>query len=114
MRGRPDLRTLREIMNEVYRLFDRRCRTDTALEKLARLRRRVKRFGRIGKTLSKLFSPNLEKALTFLGERASEPLLPSMIPCREWRFSIPCCGGSDGSQIRFFQGRSMDRAAQTF
>ena len=60
-------------MDEVYRLFDRRCRSDTALEKLARLRRRVRRFKRIGKTLQKLFSPNLEKALTFLDDK----LLPS-------------------------------------
>jgi hypothetical protein len=72
-RGRAELRTLRDIMDEVYRLFDRRCRTDTALEKLARLRRRVRRFKWIGKTLQKLFSPNLEKALTFLDDR----LLPS-------------------------------------
>ena len=43
-RGLPHLRTLREIMDEVYRLFDRRCRTHTALAKLARLRRRVRRF----------------------------------------------------------------------
>lgn len=72
-RGRRELRTLREIMDEVYRLFDRRCRTDTALEKLARLRRRVRRFKKIGKTLQKLFSPNLQKALTFLDDK----LLPS-------------------------------------
>jgi len=72
-RGRPELRTVREIMDEVYRLFDRRCRSDTALEKLARLRRRVRRFQRIGKTLQKLFSPTLEKALTFLDDK----LLPS-------------------------------------
>lgn len=72
-RGLPHLRTLRKIMEEVYRLFDRRCRTDTALEKLARLRRRVCRFKSIGKTLSKLFSPNLEKALSFL----DDSLLPS-------------------------------------
>jgi hypothetical protein len=72
-RGRPELRTLREIMDEVYRLFDRRCRTETALEKLAKLRRRVSRFQWIGKTLSKLFSPNMEKALTFLDDK----LLPS-------------------------------------
>jgi hypothetical protein len=72
-RGRPELRTLRGVMDEVYRLFDRRCRTDTALEKLARLRRRARRFKRIGKTLQKLFSPNLEKALTFLDDK----LLPS-------------------------------------
>ena len=56
-RGRPELRTLRGIMDEVYRLFDRRCRSDTALEKLARFRRRVRRFKQIGKTLQKLFSP---------------------------------------------------------
>ncbi len=72
-RGWPELRTLRDIMNEVYRLFDRRCRTDTALERLARLRRRVRRFKKVGKTLQKLFSPNLEKSLTFLDDK----LLPS-------------------------------------
>ena len=72
-RGRPELRTLRDIMDHVYRLFDRRCRTETALAKLARLRRRVQRFRWIGKTLQKLFSPNLEKALTFLDDK----LLPS-------------------------------------
>jgi hypothetical protein len=72
-RGLPQLRALREIMDEVYRLFDRRCRTDTALEKLATLRRRVKRFKQVGKTLAKLYSPNLEKALTFLDDK----LLPS-------------------------------------
>ena len=67
-RGLPQLRALRDIMNEVYRLFDRRCRTETALEKLAKLRRRVRRFKDIGQTLKKLFVPNLEKALTFLGD----------------------------------------------
>jgi hypothetical protein len=72
-RGLPQLRTLRVIMEEVYRLFDRRCRTDTALAKLARLRRRVRRFKAVGKILSKLQSPNLEKALTFLDDK----LLPS-------------------------------------
>ncbi len=72
-RGQPELRTLRGVMDEVYRLFDRRCRSDTALEKLARLRRRVRRFKWIGKTLQKLFSPNLGKALTFLDDK----LLPS-------------------------------------
>jgi hypothetical protein len=43
------------------------------LEKLARLRRRVRRFKWVGKTLQKLFSPNLQKALTFLDDK----LLPS-------------------------------------
>ncbi len=72
-RGLPHLRTLRDIMDEVYRLFDRRCRTDTALEKLARLRRRVRRFKYVGQTLKKLFSENLDKALTFL----DDALLPA-------------------------------------
>jgi hypothetical protein len=72
-RGLPCLRALRAIMDEVYRLFDRRCRTDTALAKLARLRRRVRRFRSLGKCLDKLHSPNLEKALTFLDDK----LLPA-------------------------------------
>lgn len=72
-RGRPELRTLRDLMDQVYRLFDRRCRTETALAKLARLRRRVRRFQWIGQALQKLFSPNLEKALIFLDDK----LLPS-------------------------------------
>jgi hypothetical protein len=72
-RGLPPLRTLRDLMEEVYRLFDRRCRTDTALEKLAKLRQRVRRFKQVGKILNKLRSPNLDKALTFLDDK----LLPS-------------------------------------
>lgn len=72
-RGLPQLRTLRAIMEEVYRLFDRRCRTDTALAKLARLRQRVRRFKQVGQVLRKLSSPNLDKALTFLDDQ----LLPS-------------------------------------
>lgn len=68
-RGLPHLRTLREIMDEVYRLFDRRCRTQTALAKLAHLRARVQRFQKVGQTLQPLFSANLEKALTFLDDR---------------------------------------------
>ena len=72
-RGLPQLRTLRALMEEVYRLFDRRCRTDTALAKLAKLRQRVRRFKEVGKILNKLQSPNLDKALTFLDDK----LLPS-------------------------------------
>jgi hypothetical protein len=69
-RGLPHLRILRQIMDEVYRLFDRRCRTETALDKLARLRRRVRRFKRVGRTLNKLFTPSLQKALTFLDDKS--------------------------------------------
>ena len=69
----PQLHALRAIMEQVYALFDRRCRTQTALDKLAKLRRRVQRFPSLGDTLKKLFAPTLEKALTFL----DETLLPS-------------------------------------
>jgi hypothetical protein len=72
-RGLPQLRVLRTIMDEVYRLFDRRCKTQTALAKLERLRRRVRRFKKLGRSLRKLNSPNLEKALTFLDDRLLEP-----------------------------------------
>ena len=68
-RGLPLLRRLREIMDLVYRLFDRRCKTQTALKKLAKLRRRVRRFKELGQALNKLFSPNLEKALEFLDDK---------------------------------------------
>ena len=72
-RGLPQLRTLRELMERVYALFDRRCRTQTALDKLATLRRRLLRFKTLGETRKKLFSPTLEKALMFLDDK----LLPS-------------------------------------
>jgi hypothetical protein len=68
-RGLPQLRTLRSIMEEVYRLFDRRCRAVTALGRLAKLRARVRRFKRIGQALEKLYAPNLEKALTYLDDK---------------------------------------------
>jgi len=72
-RGLPQLHALRAIMDQVYALFDRRGRTQTALDKLAKLRRRVQRFTALGDTLKKLFAPTLEKALTFLDDK----LLPS-------------------------------------
>ncbi len=68
-RGLPYLRTLRTIEEEVYRLFDRRCRTETALAKLAQLRQRVQRFTQLSQILKGLFSANVEKALTFLDDR---------------------------------------------
>jgi phage tail protein X len=72
-RGLPQLHALRAVMEQVYALFDRRCRTQTALDKLATLRRRLLRFPQVGATLKKLFSPTLEKALTFLDDK----LLPA-------------------------------------
>jgi hypothetical protein len=68
-RGLPQLRALRALMEEVYRLFDRRCRTATALAKLAALRARLRRFGRLREALKKLLAPGLEKALVFLDEK---------------------------------------------
>jgi hypothetical protein len=65
-RGFNQLRNLRSIMDEVYRLFDRRCRMDTALKKLTKLRCSVGRFVKLRETLKKLWSPNLEKSLTYL------------------------------------------------
>src|SRR6266516_4105570 len=72
-RGLPQVCVLRALMDQVYALFDRRCRTQTALDKLAKLRRRVQRFGSLADTLKKLFAPTLEKARTFL----DDTLLPS-------------------------------------
>src|SRR5262249_61095535 len=72
-RGLPQLHALRAVMDQVYALFDRRCQTQTALAKLATLRCRLQRFRPLGETLKKLFSPTLEKALTFLDDK----LLPS-------------------------------------
>ena len=72
-RGLPQRRTLREIMEQMSALFDRRCRTQTALGKLKKWRQWVNRFTWIGETLKKVFSPHLEKALTFL----DDTLLPA-------------------------------------
>jgi Transposase len=72
-RGMPQLRKLRDIMDHIYALFDRRCRTQTALDKLKKLRQWVKRFTWIGDTLKKVFAPTLDKALTFLDDK----LLPA-------------------------------------
>lgn len=72
-RGLPHLRKLREIMEHIYALFDRRCHTQTALGKLRKLRHWVQRFTWIGDTVKKVFSPTLEKALTFLDDK----LLPA-------------------------------------
>jgi len=56
-RGLPHLRKLREIMEHIYALFDRRCHTQTALGKLKQLRQWVKRFTWIGDALKKVFAP---------------------------------------------------------
>lgn len=72
-RGYPMLRQFRDIMDAVYNLFDRRCKLETGLKKLAKLRLRVIKYQEVYTTLKKILSPTLEKALTFLDEK----LLPS-------------------------------------
>ena len=62
-RGLPQLRTLRTVREEVYRLFARRCRPDTALLKLAKLRQRGRRFKPLGQLLK-------QTALSHLGQGA--------------------------------------------
>jgi hypothetical protein len=47
-RSLPQLRKRREIMDHIYALLDRRCRTPTALDKLKKLRQWGKRFKWIG------------------------------------------------------------------
>ncbi len=69
LRGQAQLRALRGIMDEVYRLFDRRRKTATALRRLEELRERVRRFKRLARALGKLNSPNLEEALLFLDDK---------------------------------------------
>jgi hypothetical protein len=60
-------------------LFDRRCRTDTALAKLAKLRQRVRCFKHVGKILNKPRSPNLDKALTFLDDNKLFPSISNAV-----------------------------------
>ena len=67
-RGLPQLRALRQVVEEIHRLFDRRCRTETALTKLAQLRAQVRHFKGMRPIFQKLESPDLEKALTFLDD----------------------------------------------
>jgi hypothetical protein len=68
-RGLPQLRALRQVVEEIYRLVDRRGRTETALTKLARLRSRVRRFKKLRPIFQKLQSPHWEKALTDRDDR---------------------------------------------
>ena len=60
-RGLPQLRALRAIMEQVYALFDRRCRTQTALDKLAKLRRRLQRFTAAGRDAQEALFPHVGK-----------------------------------------------------
>ena len=67
-RGLPHRRTLRAIMEHLSALFDRRCGTATAMGTLRKLRHWVTRCTWIGHAFQKVFSPPLDKALTFLDD----------------------------------------------
>ena len=69
-RGHPELRLLRELIEQVYKLFDRRCSMATAMKKLQQLRRKrlFIRFPILAPLVRKLQSPNLERALEFLDD----------------------------------------------
>jgi hypothetical protein len=73
-RGHPELRALREFVELIYNLFDRRCTTATAQNKLQRLRhaKLFSRFPSLLPLLRKLKGPNLEKALEFLDDTLLE------------------------------------------
>jgi len=66
-RGLPELRKLREVMDEVYHLYECCCRP-SALEKLRKLRERVRRFKRLSQALKKLESPTIDRSLLFLDD----------------------------------------------
>lgn len=69
-RGHPFLRALRELVDLVYGLFDRRCSVESARQKLEQLRQKKlwQEFPLFLPIWKKLRSPNLEKALTFLDD----------------------------------------------
>jgi hypothetical protein len=68
-KGLPELRKLREIVEDVYRLYDRRCRRATALKKLGKLRERLSRFKRLSHVLKKIESPTVDRSLHFLDDK---------------------------------------------
>jgi len=68
-RGLPELRKLREMADEMCKLYDRRCRSATALKKLQKLRSRLKRFKNPSQILKKLKSPTADRSLVFLDDK---------------------------------------------
>ena len=74
VRGQPLLRGSRELVDLVYALFDRRCRTATAIAKLELLRRHklFRAYPQLEAIRRKLMSANLEKALLFLDDSMLE------------------------------------------
>jgi hypothetical protein len=68
-RGFPELRKLREMVDLVYGLYDRRCKRSTALAKLRKLRERLKRFDGLSEVLKKIESPTVDRSLFFLDDK---------------------------------------------
>ncbi len=68
-RGRPQLRTPREVLGGVYQPLERRRRAETALKELGRLRRGVGRFKELARGRNELKGPAPEEARVFLGGR---------------------------------------------
>ena len=68
-KGFPKLRTLRALVEDVYRLYDRRCKSATALAKLQKLRKRLKRFKWLSEVLKKLESSTVDRSLVFLDDK---------------------------------------------
>jgi hypothetical protein len=62
----PELLRLRGVVEEMYRLYDGRRKTLSAVEKLEALRKRVKRMKKLSKGLGRLMSANAEKSLAYL------------------------------------------------
>jgi hypothetical protein len=73
-RGHPLLKALRDLVETVTALFDRRCRTQTAKRKLSHLRkaRLFQRFPELDPIRQKLAHPNLDRALEFLDDKLLE------------------------------------------
>ena len=86
-RGVPQLRRLREVIDEVYRLFDLRCRMTTATAKLAALRARLRRSSRLRAVLRKLLSPWLEKAFGFMLTKG--PANHGLSAVLWWNYCLP-------------------------
>jgi hypothetical protein len=68
-RGFPELRKLREMVDLVYGLYDRRCKRTTALAKLEKLRERLKRFDGLSDVLKKIEAPTVDRSLVFLDDK---------------------------------------------
>jgi hypothetical protein len=68
-KGVPALRELRKFVDAVYGLYDRRCRRRTALKKLEKLCKRLKKDDHWSQVLKKMESPTVAKSLVFLDDK---------------------------------------------